>query len=723
MSIVYTSESRTFTLSGGNTSYVLHIDDMGNLLGIYWGSRIPDGALKHDPAPYFSISSDEFYTTHTPWEIPTPGRGYYSDASLVVVNAGGDDTADLKYVSHTITPGKPGLEGLPATYTEEDGEAQTLTIKLHDDLTGITVEALYTMFEQSGALARSLRVVNEGSDTVSIEKIMSASTLLRGADWDIVHLKGAWARERNVIRNPLGEAEYALGSRRGASSQEENPFIALCEKSADEFKGEVYAMSLIYSGSFLATADVDNRENSRLSIGLNPDVFGWMLKPGESFQSPESVQVYSADGFNGMSQIYHTLYRKRLARGVWRDMVRPILINNWEGTYFDFNEEKILEIAKSAKELGIELFVLDDGWFGKRNIDNCSLGDWYCNMEKLPNGISGLSDRIHSMGMMFGLWFEPEMISPDSDLYRAHPDWCLHIEGRSRSEARWQLTLDMGREDVQEYLIDVLTREMRNGKLDYVKWDMNRNMAEAFSVMLEPECRFETQHRYILGLYRVLDTLVERFPNILFECCASGGGRFDPGMTYYMPQTWTSDDTDAVERLYIQYGTSFVYPASTMGAHVSAVPNHQTGRMTSMRMRGDVAIGGNFGFELDLSKMSEEDTKTARELVEQVKGIREITQKGTFTRLVSPFNGKQVAAWQFISEDESEALLCFYRILGKPNTAPDIVRMKGLDPNAYYTDDEGNIWSGAVLMGHGMWFTTRGDYQSKIVHLKKTEKA
>lgn len=720
MAITYRAEDKTFYLSGGDVSYVLHIDDQRRLMNLYWGKRVPDGSIAPDLSNYPEGASFDMQANRLPYELPVRGSGWYGTPAVCVVNAQGNDVVVLEYAAHRIFDGKKPLDGLPATYVESDAEAQTLEIDLNDPLTGLQVTAVYSVFAQTGAITRSLRLSNSSNDPMQLRGLMSASVPLYGRDYDLIHLKGAWARERAVVRTPVGQGEYRVFSQRGASSHEENPFLALCAPHTTEHAGEVWSMNLLYSGSFLGCAYVDNNDNTRLSIGLNPDTFAWQLEPGEHFVTPEAVMIYSDAGLNGMSHLYHRLYRTRLVRGAWRDRARPILVNNWEATYFDFNAEKILSIARRAKDLGIELFVLDDGWFGKRDTDNCSLGDWIVDRRKLPDGISGLAEQINALGLKFGLWFEPEMISPDSDLYRAHPDWCLHVPGRNRTEARNQLILDLSRREVQDYIIDAISSVLRSANIEYVKWDMNRNMTEAFSGDQSPQRQLETQHRYMLGLYRVLEHIVSAFPEILFESCSGGGGRFDAGMLYYMPQTWTSDDTDAVERLSIQYGTSFAYPASAMGAHVSAVPNHQSGRITSMQMRGDVAMGGNFGFELDLSRLSDADTQTARKLVEQVKAIRTLTQKGEFSRLLSPYEGQYVA-WQFLSDDRTEALLCSYRILCKPNTPPIRVRMTGLDPQATYVDDAGNAYSGAALMYKGMWTDLKGDFSSHIVHLKKAD--
>ena len=718
MSIFYDENQKSFYLGAGKASYVLHVDENGRLLNQHWGARVPDGALSPDFSHYPTLASFDPRTNALPWELPTRGSGWYGEPAVAATNAKGDDMVQLTYVSHAIYMGKNRLPGLPATFARREGDAETLEIELMDRLTGLRVTAVYGVFERTGAITRSLRLKNESGEDMQINGVLSASAPVHGSGYDVIHLKGAWARERHVMRQTQGEGEYRIFSQRGASGHEANPFLALCERSATEFSGEVWAVSLVYSGSFEALSYVNNTENSRLSIGMNPDVFTWKLEPGETFVSPEAAMVYSPDGLNGMSHAFHRLYSENLMRSKWFERDRPILINNWEATYFNFNEEKILQIARRAKELGVEMLVLDDGWFGKRNTDNCSLGDWVVNPEKLPGGLNGLSDRLHDLGLKFGLWFEPEMISPDSDLYRAHPDWCLHVDGRARVEMRNQLILDLSRKEVQDYIIQSVSAVLESARIEYVKWDMNRNMTEPFSGAQTPARQKETQHRYMLGLYRVLEEITARFPEILFESCSGGGGRFDPGMLYYMPQTWTSDDSDAAERMFIQYGTSFVYPPCAMGAHVSAVPNHQTGRTTAMQTRGDVALGGNFGFELDLSQLSDADAETVRRLIEREKQVRTLVRTGEFTRLLSPFD-HPYAAWQFRARDNSEALICAYRLMTRPATPHLLLRASGLDESAVYMDDDGNTCSGAALTRYGLWLHLPGDFTSKVIHLRR----
>ena len=718
MAIRFHEDTRSFFLQTGKSTYALMIDKDDHLLNLHWGAPIEDCDLSVLLACYVDGASFDPAHAHRPYEIPTRSGCFYGTAALGVRQHEGNTVAELRYESHKIIPGKPALPGLPATYVDDDANAETLIITLRDPLTGLRVEEMLTVFAGNGAIARSMRIINDGPDTVELYGALSGNVQFWDHNFEVVHLKGRWACERHVVRTPLGMGSYRIESQRGASGHENTPFLMLVRPETTEFSGEAWAMSFVYSGSFCAQAEVTTYGQTRMSMGLNSEVFRWQLNAGEAFQCPECVLAYSADGMNDLSQTYHALYRSNLCRGAWRDKDRPVLINNWEATYFDFNEEKLLDIARAAADIGVELFVLDDGWFGKRNIDNCSLGDWVVNTDKLPGGLKGVADKINALGLKFGLWFEPEMISPDSDLYRAHPDWCLHVDGRPRTEARNQLILDMSRTEVQDYVIEAVSSVLRSANIEYVKWDMNRNMAEAFSNRPAAQ-QLETQHRYMLGLYRVLETITSAFPHILFESCSGGGGRFDPGMLHYMPQTWTSDDTDPVERLKIQYGTSMVYPTASMGAHVSASPNHQTHRVTSMQMRGDVAIGGNFGFELDLSKQTPEDMETARSLIKTVKSVRTLTRTGVFTRLVSPFEGN-FAAWQFANADQSEVLVCHYQRLSLPlGTAPERLKIV-CDPSATYEDAAGNRYSGGMLMHIGLPMPlSHGDFGSTVIHLKK----
>jgi alpha-galactosidase len=728
MAIQYHPNEEVFHLYSNEMSYVLKMD-RGYPVHLHWGRRLRDdgdwgGMLQLVERVSFSpnpVADDRRISLDTlPQEYPQYGTSDFREPAYQVQLADGTRITEMRYRSHRIYAGKPRLEGLPSVYTESDGEAQTLELELADDYSGLSVTLLYTVFAERNVLTRSARLsLREGAQGVRVLRALSASLDFHDCDFDCLYLAGAWARERHIERRRVAPGATRIESRRGASSHNLNPFLALVRPNADEDQGEAYGFSLVYSGNFLAQAEVEPYGMTRVSIGLNPFDFAWKLETGETFQTPEAVLVYSAEGLGGMSRTYHRLYRTRLCRGVHRDQPRPILVNNWEATYFDFNADKIESIAKAGAELGIELFVLDDGWFGKRDNDRSSLGDWVVNRSKLPNGLRDLAERVNAAGLQFGLWFEPEMISPDSDLFRKHPDWCLHVPGRRRTEARSQLILDMSRQDVRDYLYSALSEIFTSCPITYVKWDMNRNMTEIGSASLPEDRQAETAHRYMLGLYELLERITSAFPHILFESCSGGGGRFDPGMLYYMPQTWTSDDTDAVERLKIQYGTSIVYPVSAMGAHVSDVPNHQVHRITSLAMRGDVAMSGNFGYELDLTKFTDEEKEVVKRHVALYKQLRGLIQAGDLYRLRSPFEGNETA-WMFVSEDRREAVAFYFRTLAEPNPPLRRLRLRGLDPAlTYRVIGTGSKIAGDQLMYYG-WNVPplQGDFASAVLRLQ-----
>ncbi|MFC3799677.1 alpha-galactosidase [Cohnella sp. GCM10012308] len=728
MAILFDREHQTFHLQTPNTSYIITIVEGLYPAHVYWGPKLRNASW---PGGLTLRERSSFSPTPNPdkpllsldsllQEYPGYGSGDFRSPAYQFGLSDGTTVAELVYRDHRIFAGKPKLEGLPATYAESDDEAATLELTLHDSYSGLIAVLSYTTFRDSDAIARSVRYVNESDKSVRIRRALSASVDFNNDAYELVHLNGAWANERNLSRRALVQGQQGIESRRGSSSHQHNPFVALVSPNAGEEQGDAYGFSLVYSGSFAASAEVDQFRTTRVSIGINPFDFEWLLEPGQSFQTPEAVLVYSNEGLGGMSRTYHRLYRSRLSRGEFRDRTRPVLVNNWEATYFDFNADKIAAIAEEGARLGIELFVLDDGWFGYRNDDTTSLGDWKVDLKKLPQGLDDLAKRVNAHGLQFGLWFEPEMISPDSDLYRAHPDWCLHVEGRRRTQGRRQLILDLSRDDVCDYIIDTVGGVLASAPIAYVKWDMNRNMSEIGSALLPPERQRETAHRYMLGLYRVLETITSRFPHILFESCSGGGGRFDPGMLHYMPQTWTSDNSDAVCRLKIQYGTSLVYPISSMGAHVSAVPNHQVHRVTSLKMRGDVAMSGNFGYELDLTKFTPEEKEEVKAQVSTYKELRELVQFGDLYRLKSPFEGNDTA-WSVVSADKSEAFVAFFRVLAQPNEPIDWLRLAGLDPNAdYEIVGTGERFGGDQLMYAGLPVPQlHGDFQSAVWRLRQ----
>ena len=726
-SIVYNQDNNTFILNSNKTSYILKVLDSGHLAHLYWGRRLRstnlDYVIRSRNWGSFLANTDNkenFMLESIPQEYPGYGATDLRSPALQLQFSDGTSATDFRYVSHKIYEGKNKLENLPATYTENNDEATTLEIVLKDTLKPVEIVLTYSVFKDFDAITRNVKVRNVGYEDVKILRVLSANVDFNDDDFDMIQLSGSWARERHFIRQPLRSGSQSIESRRGASSHAQNPFIALARKDTTEIKGDIYGFSFVYSGNFLANVEVDMFYNSRVQIGINPFDFSWLLKENEEFQSPESVLVYSPNGMTGMSHIYHNLYGKRLARGEHRDKIRPILINNWEATYFDFNETSIKNIAKEASNLGMELFVLDDGWFGKRNNDDCSLGDWFVNEEKIKGGLGKLSKEINDMGLQFGLWFEPEMVCPVSELYEKHPDWCIHIPGRIRSEARMQLILDLSRDDVCDYIIETLSKVLSSASISYVKWDMNRNMTEIGSAKLQPERQRELPHRYMLGLYRSMEELTTAFPHILFESCSGGGGRFDPGMLYYMPQTWTSDNTDAIERLKIQYGTSLVYPNVSMGCHVSAIPNHQVHRMTPLNTRGVVAMSGNFGYELDITKLSDEEKEMIKEQIKNYKEIRETIQFGDYYRLSSPFEDNDVA-WMFVSKDKKEVVVSFVRQSALPHPKFESLKLVGLEEDASYeVVGENKVFGGDELMYVGLNVPQLvGDYDAKMWVLRK----
>lgn len=739
MSIVFHEQTKTFHLFNDNISYIMNVLPTGHLMQLYCGKKVHDRndfsyLIETSARPTTTYLSEEWHNkytfTHLKQEFPVYGTTDFRHPAIEIKQSNGSNISNFCYKSHSISSGKPKLTGLPATYTENNDEAETLTIVLEDELTHVQVELLYTLFAQGGIVARSAKITNNGTETVHLTTAMSLCLDLPDCNYEWLQFSGSWARERHLKIRKLEQGITSVESTRGASSHEHNPFIILKRPSTDENKGEAIGFSLVYSGNFLAQAEVDTHDVTRVLIGINPFCFDWKLETGSSFQTPEAVMVYTDNGLNDLSQTYHKLYQKRLARGYWRDKPRPILINNWEATYFDFNEDKLVKIAQKAKECGVELFVLDDGWFGKRTSDTAGLGDWVPNPDLLPNGIAGLSRRIEELGMKFGLWIEPEMTNMNSDLYRTHPDWILHVPGRHPSECRHQYVLNYSRPEVVDYIYNMLAKILTEGKVSYIKWDMNRYITECYSVALPADQQGEVFHRHILGVYSLYERLTTNFPHILFESCASGGARFDPGLLYYAPQGWTSDDTDAVERLKIQYGTSYCYPVSSMGSHVSVIPNHQIYRNTPLHTRANVAYFGTFGYELDLNKLTVDEQEEVKEQIKFMKLYREVIQFGTFYRLSSPFDSN-VTAWMVVSEDKKTAIVGWYRVLNGINLPYSRVQLKGLSSEYFYeTVGAQECHFGDELMNIGLIINdpsvgqvqnndpTSCDFDSKIYILK-----
>lgn len=717
-------EGSLFHLRNDRISYVLCVMPDNVLAHLYFGRRLriidPNQVLRHAGSrDTGNFSVQECALDRLPQEYPSFGLGDQREGALSVENADGTGAVDLRFISAVIEKGKPRLEGLPATFGES---CQTLRVTLQDPCSKLQAELLYTVFDGCDVIARSVNIQNMSLADVKITGAMSLCLELPDDQWELLTLSGSWARERSIYRRPLMPGHQGVSTRCGASSLQQSPFLAVARKETSEQQGEAIGAALIYSGNFLAQASVYQNGGARLLLGINPADFSWTLAPGEAFQTPEAVLTYSAAGLNGMSQQFHALWQQHLLPPKWAGAHRPVLLNSWEAAYFDFDEEKLLAIAKAAADAGVELFVMDDGWFGRRDDDTTSLGDWQPDKKKLPGGLARLGDRVRALGIQFGLWMEPEMVSPDSDLYRAHPDWAIHIPGRAGITSRHQLILDLSRKDVQDFIYQAVAETLKASKAAYLKWDMNRNFTNIGSAGLPYDRQRELPHRYILGLYAVMERLVRAFPDVLIEGCSSGGGRFDPGMLYYVPQFWCSDDTDALARCRIQYGTTLFLPPSAMGSHVSAVPNHQTGRSAPLQTRFAVALGGSFGYELDPRKLSAQEQAALRDQVKYARESETTRLFGRFYRLLSPFEGNETA-WISVSEDQKEAVFTYVRAQVTANVPPALVKLRGLKPDARYAVAEtGEVFGGDELMYSGLLCPVgQGDAASLLYTLKAVE--
>lgn len=736
MPIVYHEKAKEFHIYNEQVSYIIGILENGQLENLYYGKHIDDTESfsylhEEEDRALSTLAADKpskLSLQYTKQEYPSYGIGDYRYGAMVVEQENGSRITKYEYESHIIYIGKKELTPLPATYVEDPREVNSIEIVLHDKVTDTDLILTYTVYEKLPVITRNAKFIHKGKEGIVLQTAMSGCVDLPDKEYEMVHLSGAWARERYVKTRKLEQGIQAVYSMRGASSSEHNPFIALKRPETTEQQGEVYGFSLVYSGNFLGQIEVCSHDTTRVLMGIHPDTFEWPLAEGESFQTPEMVMVYSDEGMNGMSQAFHTLFRTRLARGYWRDRERPVLLNNWEATYMDFNEEKIIKIASKAKEVGVELFVLDDGWFGTRDDDTQGLGDWYANLNKLPHGIEGLSAEIEKMGMHFGLWIEPEMTNKNSDLYRAHPDWILSAPERFESPGRQQYVLDFSRNEVIDYIFGLLDQILSKSQISYIKWDMNRYITECYSRTAASNQQGMVFHKYILGVYDLYTRLTQKYPEILFESCSSGGARFDPGMLYFAPQTWCSDDTDASERQKIQYGTSYVYPVSSMGAHVSAVPNHQLGRTTPLVTRGNVAFFGAFGYELDLNKLTDEEIKLVKQQITYYKENRKLLHTGTFYRLISPFEGQKDCAWMVVNEDKTEAIAAYYQKLNLVNAGLIRFRLAGLDDKTLYevtAFGKTAKYHGSALMHAGLPISREqltkesGDFASVLFNIKK----
>ena len=726
MPISYDGNLRVFRLDTPRTTYLMALVGNENFLGhVYYGLSIPDNdmcyLLRLEERPFTPDQNPgeraSFYDAF-PFEYPVWGGGSFREPCLRLRDANGGGNCELFYESHRILPGKPQLEGLPAAFGSEQG-CSTLELICRDPVLELRVQLLYTVFEDVDAICRSVRIENSGIASVELTAALSATLELDNQDFDVITLHGSWAREAEIDRRPLAHGKQEAFSLRGISSHQYHPFLALCEHTATQRNGLVYGMSLVYSGNFLAQAELDQFNKARVVMGIHPDGFSWQLNPGESFQTPEMVLVCSNTGLGGMSRTFHDLFREHLIRGQHKP--RPVLLNSWEACYFEFDHDRLLELGREAAQCGVELLVVDDGWFGHRNDTTSSLGDWQVNEEKLPGGLKRLGDELAALGMQLGVWMEPEMISPDSELYRAHPDWAMAIPGRTPALARDQLVLDLTRREVRDCVWEQIAAVLNSAPITYLKWDMNRPLTDLYSADLPPERQGEVSHRYVLGLYELQERLVSQFPGVLLENCCSGGGRFDPGMLYYSPQIWTSDNAEAIDRLGIQEGMSLIYPYSAMGAHIAACPNHVNGRVTPFETRGRVSLPGCFGYELDLGKLSGEELALIPRQIEEYRQYGPVFHDGDCYRLASYQENHSYDAVMAVSKDKSLAVLDFVQVRSRAYRRSLRLPLAGLEERASYREKAtGAVRSGAAWMYGGLLLKDRQrDFYSELVVLER----
>ena len=721
--IKYDEKTKIFKLDTQTTSYVIGLADDKYVGHVYYGKKLESTDLAYllrtDEPPFVpskNLREKVSFLDTYPMEYSFGGTGDFRESCITVTTAEGQQGLDLTYVNHRIHSGKEPLEGLPATWGDH---SETLEITLEDVPTGIHVLLTYSVFADSDALMRSVKVINGGTDAVYIDRVLSACLDMDNEDFDVLSLHGSWARERHMERVPLGYGSYVTESARGESSHQDHPFLALLSKNCTQTVGEVYGMHFVYSGNFVAKAQRNQHDTVRMVMGIHPENFRWRLEAGEAFQAPEVVLVYSDEGLGKMSRTFHDLYRNHLIRSKYKDQTRPVLVNSWEAAYFDFDTDKLLALAKQSAELGIEMLVMDDGWFGQRNSDEGSLGDWTVNEEKLKGGLKYLVDEVNALGMKFGIWFEPEMISPDSELYRVHPDWALQLKGRDGSLCRAQYVLDLSRPEVVDHVYESVAAILRSANIEYVKWDMNRQLTDIGSTYLPADRQGELSHRHTLAVYELQERLTREFPDLLLENCSGGGARFDPGMLYYSPQIWCSDDTDAIERLAIQEGTQLLYPMSAIGAHVSDCPNHTVGRVTPFETRGIVALAGTFGYELDPRKISEEDRAKIPGQIADYKKYAALIREGDYYRIASYQKNHLFDCYEIVSKDQSEAVVFFIQVLNEPNYRSRKLHLQGLNPKASYVID-GKVYLGETLMSAGLirqriW----GDFKAEIIEINK----
>lgn len=730
MSIVVREKERHFSIRTANTEYQFQADSFGVLKHLWYGAPVhtnmeylldyPDVGFSGN---IYDVGTVKTYSLDTlPLEYPCYGTGDYRIPALSVRHLHGGNAVDLRYESYEIKPGKYSIKGLPAVYGGDGGKSETLEVTLRDSQLGLRAILRYGVFETLDVITRSVELINEGHEPLTLTRAASLCLDFTGSEWEWIHFAGRHVMERVPRRAPLIEGIQESSSTRGASSHQQNPTVILCEPDCTESTGNCLGAMLLYSGSFKASLQLDQLGQTRMIMGLNPECFSWRLEPGEYFHTPEAVMSFSRQGFEKLSHNFHRLIRNHITRGQYAVSKRPILINSWEAAYFEFSEERLLGFAREAAALGVDMFVLDDGWFGKRDDDFSGLGDWTVNRKKLPSGLDGFAKKLKEMGLALGLWFEPEMVSEDSELYRTHPDWALKLPNRAPVRCRYQLTLDLSRKEVEDYLYEAISSILSSADISYVKWDMNRSIFDWFSPKLPPERMGELPHRYVLGLYSLLERLTTAFPKVLFEGCSGGGGRFDAGMLYYCPQIWCSDNTDAYERSIIQYGTSFFYPPSTMASHVSAVPNHQSGRVTPLAARAAVAMAGSFGYELDFSLLTDDEKENVRTQITNYRKYQPLVFEGDYYRLSDPLK-QGLAMWEFVSPDKSEVLLQGVIYRTNSNSLRRTLKLRGLDPEKrYLVTGYGIECTGAALMEGGLLLPeTWGDYCAVEIHISTIE--
>ncbi len=730
MGIQVNEKGNVFCISTPNTSYIMGVFAEKHLMHMYYGRRMEDLDCEYlmrredTPRGRWLIKRDGlgFFETAA-FEYPAHGTGDFRDNCLRVRDEGGYRVCQLHYDSYRIYDGKPALKGMPATFAgKEAGQAaQTLEITLKDEVLSLKVLLRYSIFEDSDAIIRSVVTVNEGSGKLYLEKILSACLDMDNEEYELNTLHGTWARERHIVKRKITEGKHAVAALGGETSHANHPFMMVTSPNATQKQGEVYGMHFVYSGNFLAETELNFQDSVRMTLGIHPDGFEWVLAPGEEFETPEAVLVFSGAGIGPMTRTFHNLYRNHLIRSPYLHQKRPILINNWEATYFDFDDDKLVDIAKEAQKLGIEMLVMDDGWFGVRENDRGGLGDWYVNETKIRGGLKNLVDRVNAEGMKFGIWFEPEMVSRDSKLYAEHPDWAVQVPGREITMGRCQYVLDFTRQDVLDYIYECVAKILRSANIEYVKWDMNRQLTDIGSAALGAEHMGEFFHRYVLGVYQLQERMLQEFPNLLLENCSGGGGRFDPGMLYYSPQIWTSDDMDSVERLSIQEGTALIYPLSTMGAHICVCPNHSTGRNIPFDTRAHVAMTGTFGYELDVTKLSEEEKEQAIVFNQKYHKYNEVYREGDYYRIASYRENNMYDCWQVVSEDKSRFLLTFVQVRFETSRKSIRLVLEGLEPKAkYQLEGTEQVYSGELLMNAGfLQDMIMGDYNCRLYHFVK----